>query len=77
VFIAEWGSVAYSDANVRVNWIHQMQAFVQANPEITAALYWDSQVPPCNYIINNSPGSLSALAGLARSPLMQGRPIAN
>jgi hypothetical protein len=77
VFIAEWGSVAYSDANVRVNWIHQMQAFVQANPEITAALYWDGQVPPCNYIINNLPGSLSALAGLARSPLMQGRPIAN
>jgi hypothetical protein len=76
VFIAEWGSVAYRDANVRVNWIHQMQAFVQANPEITAALYWDSQVPPCNYIINNSRGSLSALAGLARSALMQGRPIA-
>ena len=58
VFIAEWGSVAYSDANVRVNWIHQMQAFVQANPEITAALYWDSQVPPCDYILNNSPSSL-------------------
>ena len=77
VFIAEWGSVAYSDANVRVNWIHQMQAFVQANPEITAALYWDSQVPPCNYIVNDSPGSLSALASLARSPLMQGRPTAN
>ena len=49
--------------------------FVQANPEITAALYWDSQVPPCNYVINNSPSSLSALAGLARSALMQGRPI--
>jgi len=77
VFIAEWGSVAYSNANVRVDWIRQMQTFVQANPEITAALYWDSQVPPCNYIINNSPGSLSALASLARSPLMQGRPTAN
>ena len=77
VFIAEWGSVAYPDANVRVNWIRQMQAFVQANPEITAALYWDSQVPPCNYIINNSPSSLSALASLARSQLMQGRPTAS
>jgi hypothetical protein len=74
VFIAEWGSVAYRDADVRVSWIHQMQAFVQANPDIAAALYWDSQVPPCNYIINNSPSSLSALAGLARSALMQGRP---
>jgi hypothetical protein len=74
VIIAEWGSVAYRNANVRINWIHQMQAFVQANPEITAALYWDSQVPPCNYILNNSPGSLSALSGMAHAPDMQGRP---
>jgi hypothetical protein len=77
VFIAEWGSVAYSNANVRVNWIHQMRAFVQANPEITAALYWDSQVTPCNYIINNSPTSLSALTSMAHAPDMQGRPTAN
>jgi hypothetical protein len=77
VFIAEWGSVAYRDANVRVNWIHQMQAFVQANPEITAALYWDSQVPPCNYIVNNSPASLAALTGMAHAPDMQGRPTAS
>ena len=46
VFIAEWGSVAYSNASVRVNWIEQMQSFVAANPAIHAALYWDSQVPP-------------------------------
>jgi hypothetical protein len=77
VFIAEWGSVAYPDANVRVNWIHQMQAFVQANPEIAAALYWDDQVPPCNYIINGSPTSLSALTGMAHAPDMQGRPTGN
>ena len=76
VFIAEWGSVAYRNANVRVNWIHQMQAFVQANPEIIAALYWDSQVPPCNYILNNSPSSLSALASMAHAPNMQGKPAA-
>jgi hypothetical protein len=74
VFIAEWGSVAYANPSVRVNWIQQMQSFVAANPAIHAALYWDSQVPPCNYIINNSPSSLSALAGVAQSPLMQGRP---
>ena len=74
VFIAEWGSVAYSNASVRVQWIQQMQSFVAANPAIHAALYWDSQVPPCNYIINNSPSSLSALTTLAQSPLMQGRP---
>jgi hypothetical protein len=74
VFIAEWGSVAYSNTSVRVNWIQQMQSFVAANPTIHAALYWDSQVPPCNYIIDNSPSSLSALTTLAQSPLMQGRP---
>ena len=74
VFIAEWGSVAYSHANIRVNWIGQMQAFAQANPEIIATLYWDDQVKPCNYIINNSPGSLSALSSMAHAPNMQGRP---
>jgi hypothetical protein len=74
VFIAEWGSVAYANTSVRVNWINQMQSFVAGNPSIHAALYWDSQVPPCNYIINNSPSSLSAMATLAQSSLMQGRP---
>jgi hypothetical protein len=74
VFIAEWGSVAYSNASVRVNWIQQMQSFVAANPSIHAALYWDSRVQQCNYILDNSPTSLSALASMAHSPLMQGKP---
>jgi hypothetical protein len=74
VFIAEWGSVAYANPSVRVNWIQQMQSFLASNSTVHAALYWDSQVPPCNYIINNSPSSLSAMASLAQSPLMQGRP---
>jgi len=76
VFIAEWGSVAYSNPSVRVNWIGQMESFVQANPSIAAALYWDSQVPPCNYIINGSPSSLSALTSMAHAGFMQGRPTA-
>jgi hypothetical protein len=76
VFIAEWGSVAYSSTSVRVNWINQMDSFLLGNPTVHAALYWDSQVPPCNYILNNSPSSLSALTSLAQSPLMQGRPAA-
>jgi hypothetical protein len=59
---------------VRVNWIQQMQSFVAANPAIHATLYWDSAVQQCNYIINNSPTSLSALAGMGHSPLMQGKP---
>jgi hypothetical protein len=75
VFIAEWGSVPYTSDNVRVGSIQQMQSFVQANPEIKAALYWDSQVPPCNYIINNSPTSLSALASMGHSPALQGQVV--
>jgi hypothetical protein len=71
VFIAEWGSVAYPSPNVRVNWIRQMQAFVDANPLIAAALYWDSKVPHCNYEINNSSSSMAALAGMGHAPDMQ------
>jgi hypothetical protein len=72
VIISEWGSVAYSSPSVRVNWIHQMQAFVEANHDIVAALYWDSEVPPCNYEINNSSSSLAALADMGHSPDLQG-----
>ena len=73
VFVAEWGSVAYPSPGVRVNFIRQMQAFVDANPLVAATLYWDSQVPGCNYEINNSPSSLAALASMGRAPEMQGR----
>jgi hypothetical protein len=74
VFIAEWGSVPYSNPSVRVNWIQQMQSFVAANPAIHATLYWNSSVQQCNYILNNSSTSLSALASMGHSAMMQGRP---
>ena len=73
VFITEWGSVAYPSPAVRVNWIHQMQSFVDAHHDIAAALYWDSEVPPCNYEINGSSSSLAALASMARAPDLQGK----
>src|SRR5215831_12008346 len=73
IFIAEWGSVAYPSPGVRVGFIRQMQAFVDANPLIAAALYWDSEVPHCNYEINNSSSSLAALASMGRAPQMQGK----
>ena len=73
VFIAEWGSVAYPSPDVRVNFIRQMQAFVDANPLVAATLYWDSQVPGCNYEINNSSSSMAALASMGHAPDMQGR----
>jgi hypothetical protein len=72
VFIAEWGSVAYSAPSVRVSFIQQMQAFVAANPSIAATMYWDSQAR-CNYIINNSPSSLAALASMGHASYMQGK----
>jgi hypothetical protein len=74
VFIAEWGSVPYANPSVRVNWIQQMQSFVAANPAIHATLYWNSRVLQCNYILNNSATSLSALASMGQSPMMQGKP---
>jgi hypothetical protein len=73
VFIAEWGSVAYPSPGVRVSFIQQMQAFVDANPLIAAALYWDSEVPHCNYEVNNSSSSMAALAGMGQAPDMQGQ----
>ena len=74
VFIAEWGSVPWANPSVRVNWIQQMQSFVAANPAIHATLYWNSSVQQCNYILNNSATSLSALASMEHSALMQGKP---
>jgi hypothetical protein len=73
VFIAEWGSVAYPSPSVRVNFIREMQAFVDANPLIAATLYWDSEVPHCNYEVNNSSSSLAALASMGHAPDMQGQ----
>jgi hypothetical protein len=74
VFVAEWGSVPYSNTSVRVNWIQQMQSFLASNPTVHAALYWNSSVQQCNYILNNSSTSLSALASMGHSALMQGKP---
>jgi hypothetical protein len=73
VFIAEWGSVPYSSPAVRVNWIHQMQNYTAANRNIYAVLYWNDQFTPCNYVLDNYPSSLAALAAMAQSPGMQGR----
>lgn len=73
IFVAEWGSVRYASASVREDFIRQMAVYVTANPQIEAALYWDWRVPPCNYMVNYDPLSLSALAAMAQSPSLQGR----
>lgn len=73
VFIAEWGSVAYHSPDLRPAFIQSMQAYISANPEIAAALYWAGNVTPCDFTISNSPSTMAALAAMGRSAAMQGR----
>jgi hypothetical protein len=71
VFIAEWGSVSYPSPAVRPAFIRAMQAYISANHQIMAAMYWDSHTAVCDYGINNSPKSLAALAAMGQAPSMQ------
>jgi hypothetical protein len=76
VFITEWGSQAGYAASLQPAFIGQMRAFVSANHEIAAALYFDwrsAQARRCSSIINNLPASLSAMAAMGHSPALQGR----
>lgn len=69
VFLAEWGA---SNGNVpaQTTYIQQMQAFVTDNPEVAAALYWDSAVVSCSYVVSGQ--SLAALAAMGHSAALQG-----
>jgi hypothetical protein len=75
VFITEWGSTAFPSSQGQTGFIGQMQAFVAANPEIVAVLYWNSpgKEPNCNFSVNAHPASVTALATMARSAALQGR----
>jgi len=75
VFIAEWGSQAFAGSAEQAIFIDQMQAFVAANHEIAAVLYFDShsaQYSSCSSSLDNQPESLSALAAMGNSPALQG-----
>ena len=75
VFIAEWGSQAFAGSSMQAVFIGQMRAFVPANHEIAAALYWNSrsaQNHGCSSSLNNQPASLAALAAMGHSPGLQG-----
>jgi hypothetical protein len=72
VFLAEWGTVPYVTPWVQPQFIHQMQDFVTANHQIGAALYWDAHGQGgCNYILDNRPASLAALATMGHAPGLQ------
>jgi len=75
VFITEWGSTAFPSSQWQTGFIGQMQAFVAANPEIVAVLYWNSRGAGehCNFIVDTHPASVSALATMAHSAALQGR----
>jgi hypothetical protein len=75
VFIAEWASVAYAGSAEQADFIAQMQAFVAANREIAAAMYWNSRDPRnpgCLMSLDNQPASLAALATMGHSAALQG-----
>jgi hypothetical protein len=79
VFVAEWGSVAYTSPSVQPGFIHQMQAYVTANPQIAAALYWNSYPPHsgCDYSLDSHSASLSALAAMGHAASLQGRIVSS
>jgi hypothetical protein len=74
VFITEWGATSFPAAQWQALFIRQMQAFIAANPEIAAVLYWNSpsRHPDCNFAINAHPGSVAAMVRIARSRALQG-----
>lgn len=73
VFVAEWGTVPYREQSVVPNWIREMQQFVTGNHEVAAALYWNQRgTNSCNYVLNNQPSSLSALAAMGHSSALRG-----
>lgn len=80
VFITEWGTQAGRYASMQPAFIGQMRAYVTANHEIAAAMYFDSrnpQFPACSSIINNLPASVSAMAAMGHSAGLQGRVVAS
>jgi hypothetical protein len=75
VFIAEWGSQAFAGSSEQSVFIGQMRAFVPANREIAAAMYWNSHSPQnhgCSSSLDNQPASLAALAAMGHSAGLQG-----
>jgi hypothetical protein len=73
VFISEWASDSFPSAQVQAGFIRKMQAYVAANREIAAVLYWDSNGAHCRYQIDTNPASVAALAAMGHSPPLQGR----
>lgn len=74
VFLAEWAD-SNAITSAQVTYVRQMQAFVSANREIAAALYWDSPGNRCSYTLSGAP--LAALAAMGRSAALDGHVARN
>jgi hypothetical protein len=68
VFLAEWASAFYpADPSFQSNYIAQMQAYVLANPQIAAVMYWDQRGNlACRFSVNGNPLSITALTAMGR-----------
>jgi hypothetical protein len=74
VFLSEWGSDNIP-SGVQADFITQMQTYVADQPEIAAALYWNTHVGNCDYQVNGDQASISAMATMGQSPALQGQLI--
>jgi hypothetical protein len=71
VFLAEWGSDDIP-AGEQATYINQMQSLVASNKLIVGAMYWDTHSGHCDYMVDGSPASISALAAMGTSAALQG-----
>jgi hypothetical protein len=72
VFIAEWGSTPFDPGGGQAEFIHQMESFVSANPEIAAVSYWNNRGARCTFSIDNYPSAILAMATMAHASALQG-----
>jgi hypothetical protein len=71
VFLAEWGSDDIPSGEQAI-YINQMQTYVAANSAIAGAMYWDTHVGRCDYKVDGSTASISALTTMGQSAALQG-----
>ncbi|MER6385978.1 hypothetical protein [Streptomyces sp. NPDC001250] len=76
VFIPEWGSVPFTNPDVRPSYINVMTKYVVAHPQIRAVMYWNDHAhkDSCDYTLNKDLASQRALAAMGANPHFQARP---
>jgi len=69
VFLAEWASASYTSVPAwQSKFIVKMQAYVLANKQIAAAMYWDQRGNfACRFSVTGHAASLAALAAMGKA----------